>query len=120
LPGWGGRSSFSTWMFAIAVNHLRSRARRAKLPICGLETAFDLPDPRDAPEGARIDALRRALRGLPAVYQDAILRHYFEGQDVRKASELLGVRVGTFKARLSRARRLLERMLAPDPARKEA
>jgi RNA polymerase sigma-70 factor, ECF subfamily len=118
LPSWRGKSRFSTWLFAIAVNHLRSRARRAEIRLDGIESAFDLPDPRessDVPEGARIDALRRAVRGLPAKYQEAILLHYFQGRDVRGASALLGVRTGTFKARLARARALLDRMLTPGP-----
>ena len=121
LPGWRGRSRFSTWMFAVALNHLRSRARRGAPPVEGLEAAFELPDPgsvREEPaEGPHAEALRRAVRGLPARYRDAILAHYFEGRDVRRASSDLGVGTGTFKARLSRARAQLHTMLA---ARKEA
>jgi len=117
LPGWQGRSRFSTWLFALAVNHLRSRARRGAAAIDGLEAAFELPDPgsvrEGALEGARLESLRRAVRGLPAKYQEAILMHYFEGRDVASASAALGVCAGTFKARLARARAQLETMIAP-------
>ncbi len=115
LDGWRGQSAFSTWMFAVALNHCRSRLRTIPREFAGLELAFDLPDRRacsaDDESSAEIDALRRAVRGLPAHYREAIALHYFEQHDVRRAAALCAITPGTFKARLSRARALLTRAL---------
>jgi RNA polymerase sigma-70 factor (ECF subfamily) len=116
LPGWKKSCEFSTWLFAVALNHARSKLRRAEPDLLGLEVAFELPDrSQDLPEDPRAPALRRAIVGLPAVYREAILQHYFEGRDVRAASAVLGIREGTLKARLSRARSLLGRTLEARP-----
>jgi len=116
LPGWKRSSEFSTWLFAVALNHARSKLRRPEPDLLGLEEAFDLPDPRcEVAEDARAPALRRAILGLPPNYREAIVEHYFEGRDVRAASRALGISAGTLKARLSRARTLLERSLEARP-----
>lgn len=117
LASWRASSPFSTWMFAIAINHCRSRWRNNPRDLCGLETAFHLPDPRSS-DGERnedllIDALRHAVVGLPAHYREAIVWHYFREQDVERAAEILGIAEGTLKARLARARALLAKSLAP-------
>ena len=116
LPGWKRTSGFSTWLFAVALNHARSSLRRAQPDLLGLEEAFDLPDPRqELAEHPRAASLRRAILGLPSKYREAIVQHYFEGRDVRAASVALGVSEGTLKARLSRARSLLGRTLEARP-----
>jgi RNA polymerase sigma-70 factor, ECF subfamily len=120
LPRWKGRSSFSTWMFAVALNHFRSRLRKHAPDLAGLEKAFDLPDARagEGEESSRAEALRRAVAGLPPKYREAIVMHYFQDRDVRQASCVLGIREGTFKARLARARALLSRTLGAAPGAK--
>ena len=121
LASWGERSSFSTWMFAVAMNHCRSRLRNLPRELAGLESAFDLPDPRALSDGAdevRVEALRRAIAGLPPHYRDAIVLHYLREHDVRRSAEILGIAEGTLKARLARARALLFKSLDPRARRK--
>jgi RNA polymerase sigma-70 factor (ECF subfamily) len=117
LASWRASSAFSTWMFAVAINHCRSRLRGIPPDLCGLEAAFALPDPHTPAaelEGdARVDALRRAVVGLPVHYREAIVWHYFREKDVNSAAEILGIAEGTLKARLARARALLAKALAP-------
>lgn len=124
LGTWHRESSFSTWIFAVALNHYRSRLRRSPLEILGLEFAQELADPRSRPEAERSggpeEDVRRAVAGLPSRYREAIVLHYFRGEDVRSASEILGIAEGTLKARLSRARALLARSLGAETLSRSA
>ena len=116
LDRWRADSTFGTWVFAIAINHYRSRLRRTPLEILGIETARDLPDPRSKLEdrlaGDSAETVRRAVVTLPPRYREAIVLHYFGDRDVRGCAAILGVAEGTMKARLARARALLARSLA--------
>jgi RNA polymerase sigma-70 factor (ECF subfamily) len=115
LDRWRADSSFSTWIFAIALNHYRSRLRRTPLEILGLEAARELPDPHSVSEatsaGDPAETVRRAVAALPPRYREAIVLYYFGDQDVRGSAAILGVAEGTLKARLARARALLARSL---------
>jgi RNA polymerase sigma-70 factor (ECF subfamily) len=115
LEDWRADSSFSTWIFAIALNHYRSRLRRTPLEVLGLDSAREMADPRSEPEAARADdpaeTVRRAVAALPPRYREAIVLYYFGDQDVRGSAAILGVAEGTLKARLARARALLARSL---------
>ena len=118
LRRYNRRARFSTWLFAVALNHFRSHARLANSRLAHaraepLEVSTELPDPRAAStvEHPRAQEVRRAVRGLPAPYRDALLAHYFQEHDIDAASKLLDVPHGTLKARLHRARSLLEREL---------
>ncbi|MDX9911831.1 MAG: sigma factor-like helix-turn-helix DNA-binding protein [Phycisphaerales bacterium] len=53
------------------------------------------------------EELRRAMRTLPAAQQDAIALVYFESMSIEQAAGVLGVRPGTVKSRLARAREAL-------------
>ena len=116
LDRWRGESSFSTWVFAVALNHYRSRLRRTPLEILGLESARNLPDPRSSLEDGLASDLaenvRSAVARLPPRYREAIVLRYFGDRDVRSCAAILRVAEGTFKARLARARALLARSLA--------
>jgi RNA polymerase sigma-70 factor (ECF subfamily) len=108
-------------MFRVALNVYRAHLRGLGPEFVELEAALSssepaaLADVADEPAGAR--DLRRAVAGLPERYREAILVHYFQGQDVRDAAAILGVAEGTLKARLSRARALLARSLGEGGAR---
>jgi RNA polymerase sigma-70 factor (ECF subfamily) len=47
------------------------------------------------------------MRTLPAAQQDAIALVYFESMSIEQAAGVLGVRPGTVKSRLARAREAL-------------
>lgn len=116
LAKWRGDAVFSTWLFALATNLYRTELRRIPANAVSLE---DVAEPKDARafdeelDGVERDrAVRRAVDALPAKYREALILFYFREMDVPAAANSLGVAVGTLKARLFRARKLLESKLA--------
>ncbi len=115
LERWRRDAKFSTWMFSVALNHYRTTMRRHIPPSVELTEldavtgAGDLADEMDAV--ANDGVVRRAVALLPAKYRDAIVVYYFTQQDVAETAGTLGLRPGTVKARLHRARKLLKTKL---------
>jgi RNA polymerase sigma-70 factor (ECF subfamily) len=111
LPGYEGRSSFSTWLHRIAVNAVLATRRgpRGRLETSltdeeGNEMEFAAEHAMD--EATPID-LERAIGTLPAGARDIVVLHGIFGYSHEEAAEMLGVAVGTCKAQLHRARQLL-------------
>ncbi|MEM8931328.1 MAG: sigma-70 family RNA polymerase sigma factor [Acidobacteriota bacterium] len=115
LGRWRRDAKFSTWMFSVAVNHYRSTLRRHVPPsveLSELDAATgtgDLAGELDAAANDRV--VRRAVALLPPKYRDAVVVYYFMQQDVTETAATLGLPPGTVKARLHRARKLLETKL---------
>lgn len=112
LERWRRDAKFSTWMFSVALNHYRSAMRRhvpAGVELHELDSAFGIGDHADEMDiAADAGIVRRAVSLLPAKYRDAVVVYYFLQQDVAEAAGTLGLKQGTVKARLHRARKLLE------------
>ena len=115
LDRWRGDASFSTWLFAVALNSFRSAARRQTWREAPLEDAHE-----PVAEGDLLDAVtsrgqeemvRRMVRTLPQRYREAVILFYFLDQNVSDAAHVLGIPEGTLKARLHRGRALLKRRL---------
>lgn len=114
LAGFRGDSAFSSWLHQVAVNvvlsHYRGRSRRRE------QTAQlgDLPvaDTSVAP-GSQADAvdLERAIAQLPQRARTVFVLHDVEGYKHNEIAKLAGMAIGTSKAQLSRARRLLREAL---------
>ena len=65
-------------------------------------------DPNDTIARAqRLDALRRALKGLPAAYREAVVLCDLHELSYADAAATLGCAVGTVRSRLHRGRALL-------------
>ena len=115
LPGFELRSSFSTWLHRIAVNAVlargRSSARRMESPLTGADGEdLDFEDPGQGDPAAPID-LERAIASLPEGARHVLVLYGIHGHTHEEAATMLGIAVGTCKAQLHRARRLLrERM----------
>jgi len=116
LSMWRGESTFSTWLFAVAANVYRSQMRRIVPASVSIDQATEIADPRagEAPlaQSDRDRAIRRAVTHLPAKYRDVVTVFYFHEMNVEQTSQTLGLREGTVKARLHRARALLSRRLS--------
>jgi RNA polymerase sigma-70 factor (ECF subfamily) len=109
-----GDSAFTSWLHRIAVNVVfmaqrSERRRRARV--------FEVEDPaslataaREERPGTHLD-LERAIAGLPAGARTVFILHEVEGYRHQEISELTGLAVGTLKAQLHRARRLLREAL---------
>jgi RNA polymerase sigma-70 factor (ECF subfamily) len=111
LPGYEGRSSFSTWLHRIAVNAVLASRRG---PRGRLETSLTNDDgdemelmAEDAMDEATPIDLERAIGLLPAGARDIVVLHGIYGYSHEEAAGMLGVAVGTCKAQLHRARHLL-------------
>jgi RNA polymerase sigma-70 factor (ECF subfamily) len=120
LPGYEGRSSFSTWLHRIAVNAVLA-ARRG--PLGRNETSLTGEDGEDmelAAEAVMDEAtpidLERAIGTLPAGARDIVVLHGIYGYSHEEAAGMLGVAVGTCKAQLHRARQLLRTRMRMEAA----
>jgi RNA polymerase sigma factor (sigma-70 family) len=102
---------FPRWLFAIAMNRLRTRwARRdSEEP---LDAAAEITSAEPAADAAlasrqRADALRAEIMRLPPHLADAILLRFFEELSEKEMAVELGIPPGTVKSRLHNAMKKL-------------
>lgn len=127
LQSFQGRASFSTWLTRIAINEALMWARKKRaLSEVALESMrsesdtasfLEIPDAGASPEEifaleekSRIlwSAMNRLTPGLRKA-----LRLQLEERTIRETARILGMPIGTIKARLSRARKRLRKQLMP-------
>jgi len=106
-----GTSAFGTWLHRIAVNEVLSGKRRAArerahLELVDNEQQIGRAERRGNPEEHRID-LEKAIGSLPEGARHVFVLHSIYGYSHEEAASTLGVAVGTCKAQLHRARKLL-------------
>ena len=114
LAGFEGKSAFSTWLHRLAVNVVLGSRRAEGIRIgkvFGTDDleAYETPT-RPADPGDRVD-LERAIATLPPGARTVFVLHDVEGYKHEEIAELHGIAVGTCKAQLHRARRLLREAL---------
>lgn len=116
LPLFRGESAFGSWLHRVAVNivleDLRAEHRRTQR-VFGTDdpAAFETAAPMRPPvAGMRLD-LEQAIAGLPPQARAVFVLHDVEGWRHEEVAEQLGVAVGTSKAQLHRARKLLQEAL---------
>jgi len=112
-----GDSAFSTWLHSIAVsvvlNGIRKSDRHRKRER-SLEDAGFVAGKEVRCEPGVKDRLEDAVDGLPEIYRTVFLMYDLEGFRHSEIAEVLGVAVGTSKARLHRARELLRGALGEE------
>jgi RNA polymerase sigma-70 factor (ECF subfamily) len=120
LPGYEGRSSFSTWLHRIAVNAVLAKRRspqgRNEVSMtddAGEQMEFESHGAMD--EATPID-LERAIEALPPGARDVMVLHGIYGYSHEEAAGMLGVAVGTCKAQLHRARHLMRARMGAEAA----
>jgi RNA polymerase sigma-70 factor (ECF subfamily) len=111
-----GKSRFATWLYRIVVNCAKDEDRRSRSRHeVGLEGAADLrfieDDRLELAESVR-EALRIAIKEMPALDRTLILGHYRDHTPYDRLADAVGVPVGTVKSRLYRVRAKLRRRLA--------
>jgi len=114
LGSFRGASAFSTWLHRVTVNvvlgHRRSTTRReARVRPLGDDLPRDVAG-REAGTAESID-LERAISSLPDGARKVFVLHDVEGFRHHEVSRLMGIAVGTSKAQLHRARKLLRKAL---------
>lgn len=116
LPLFRGDSAFSSWLHRVAVNtvlaELRAEQRRlARVFGTDDPSAFETDGNRAATTpGLRLD-LEQAIASLPTQARLVFVLHDIEGWRHDEIAGQLGVAVGTTKAQLHRARKLLQEAL---------
>ncbi len=124
LGSFRGDSQFSTWMHRLTVNLVLGEHRLLKRWVSfddvqpGIEADEDGPGMADQPGthpqqqlGERMD-LERAIARLPKGARAVLLLHDVEGYQHEEIAKLTGIAVGTSKAQLHRARKLMKEMLS--------
>lgn len=116
LPRFRGEAALSTWLHRIAVsvtlNALR-KVRRLQTREQSLEGAMHLAHEGSAPTDPELrDRLTRAIEALPAGARASVILHDIEGYTHVEIAGMLGIAVGTSKARLFDARVRLRQALA--------
>ncbi len=115
LESFRGESAFTTWLHRLTVNLVLDRRRSEGRRSARFESTEDFGglDHRAtpaAPPGLSMD-LERAVAMLPDGARTVFLLYDVEGFRHHEIAEQLGVAVGTVKAQLHRARRLLREAL---------
>lgn len=121
---------FNTWLYRIALNHSLDYVRKKRLPTTPLSTFvsendseyFSYGNDQDwqtknaeeqIMERQRDILIGRHLHGLPPKYRDVATLRFLEEYSYEEISLSLNVPLGTVKARLHRARYLLQKSLTP-------
>ena len=110
------RSRVRTWLLAIAHNRAATTRRKRQLPTVSIA---ELPI---ADDGAMSDVRRRgqacdlgrAMRQLCPEYRETIELVFYHGLSGREAAKVMGVREGTVKSRLHRAKQALREILGEE------
>lgn len=113
LAQWRRESAFSTWLFALAANVYRNELKRFPVEQVPMDEIAEPAGPSTQHEAlqekSRSEALRRAVLALPVRYREPVVLFYFHEMDVNAAAQTMGLPAGTIKARLARARELLQK-----------
>jgi RNA polymerase sigma factor (sigma-70 family) len=116
-PRFERRSSFRTFLYAIAFNVLRThiaRKNRAKVdPDFSVQSIAELcPTPSTmARQSEETEQLHAALRGLPVDHQVVLELYYWEDLSGPELTEVLGLTLPAVRSRLRRAKEALEQAL---------
>ena len=118
-------SQFSTWLYRltsnICIDFLRAQKKRKHISLTVLQDdeqqQWDMPDHRPLPEEQMIvaqerEALSNAIASLDPEYRQVLILRIVNDCSYQQISEILGIREGTVKSRLSRAREQLRKKLA--------
>lgn len=117
-----GDSKFGTWLHRLAVNVVLSD-RRIRVKRLARETEMvesverTLTGDKDVSAGLRKD-LEAAIAGLPERARTVLVLYDIEGYRHSEIAEMTGMAVGSSKAQLHRARKLVREILDDESGRK--
>lgn len=118
-------SAFSTWLYRLSTNtcldFLRQLKRRPTVSLVteddeGDEQVMDVADPTPGPEEQVLNTLDReqlsaAMARLPEEQRQLLILRAVNGLSYGEIAQILGVKEGTIKSRLARARENLRKKL---------
>lgn len=115
LPGFDGRSKFSTWAYRIATNAAIDevrRTRRRPLPTAGdMIDASAAPSPDHSPATAERLAFETALASVTIEYREVLVMRHVADMEYAEIAVALDIPVGTVRSRLARGRAELVALL---------
>ena len=125
LPSFNEEYAFSTWIFKIATNNCIDFFRKRKLKTYSIDKPIkyktseiqqDHPDPdlnaeKNLLAKERSELIKRAIDSLPKKYNEAIVLRHRQEKSYEEISEMLNLPLGTVKARIFRAREMLNKAL---------
>lgn len=129
LKGFKFKSNFKTWLYRIAVNHcknkLTSKEYRRRWNMMELDKPIpmsedvlmpELEDPGPSPETAIIkkettQGVLKAIGSLPTMEKTLIVLCDLEGASYEEIAAITGLKLGTVKSKLARARHRLRSQL---------
>lgn len=113
------RSNFSTWLFTIARNKsINAMKKRRSESVSRPPERMNPTNPADTLEQDELVArLDTALNALSSRHRRAVVLAEFENLSYEQIAQIEGVRVGTVKSRINRAKKKLRSALgSPDGA----
>jgi RNA polymerase sigma-70 factor (ECF subfamily) len=122
------KSGFGTWLYRIAVNHIKDHLRKRgkerfisldalgrepSQPEDGIQKSEELKETAD-----RKKILHIAMKTLPEKHQVILTLRDIQGYSYEKIADVLKLSPGTVDSRLHRARKMLRKKIAPFLSRK--
>ncbi len=107
------RSSFSTWLFTIARNKSINAMKKRRIPsVSNPPENPDFSEPADTLIRDELFVkLDRALKSLKPGHRRALVLAEFENLPYEQIAQIEGVRIGTIKSRINRAKHRLRSAL---------
>ncbi len=110
-------TNLKAWLFTIERNAFYEQVRRRKRESAALERSYaERPLPVLQPSGGEISDLQRMLWTLPVLLREALVLVGAQELTHEEAAVICGVPIGTMKARVSRGRAKLARVMTDDAA----
>ncbi len=123
LPSFRVESGFGTWIYRIAVNHVKDHLRKAsRRRTVSLDDVGDGPVSVDEETGLRLrereeeerrKEVFRVMETLPPKFRAILPLRDVEGLPYEEVGRILGIAPGTVDSRLFRARRMLRKKMEP-------
>ncbi len=113
LYSFRGESSFSSWLYRLSVNAVLNELKSGETRngrTSAAEEASELASARETLPNLQLD-IEAAVAALPKHARTVFVLHEIEGFSHEEIAAALGVAIGTSKAQLSRARKLLRETL---------
>jgi len=117
--------AFSTWLYKIAINNCIDHFRKRRLKTFSIDSPIEskngtikrefsdtstLPD-RPLLSKEKTKLIEDAIENLPEKYRISIVLRHNEDKSYEEISQILGIPLGTVKARIFRAREMLKKQL---------
>ncbi len=128
LPRFQSRSGFGTWLYRIAINHvrdyLRKKSRMIQISIEKIKESSILQEDKtmkeekESTEEQRKQIVHQSIRSLPEKHQVILSLRDIQGFSYEEISKILKISPGTVDSRIHRARKMLRKKLAPFFSRK--